>query len=100
MKSKETRYYSLKVGISECEPHHPLQVLGILQQQINTFNVDETKKIPVLFALVVELVDTPVLEAGAERHESSSLSWGTKYRLYGEIVYHSSLRNLRSRLES
>ena len=24
------------------------------------------------------MVDTPVLEAGAERRESSSLSWGTK----------------------
>ena len=29
-------------------------------------------------AQVVELVDTPVLEAGAERRESSSLSLGTK----------------------
>ena len=29
-------------------------------------------------AQVVELVDTPVLEAGVERRESSSLSLGTK----------------------
>ena len=28
---------------------------------------------------MVELVDIPVLEAGAERHASSSLAWGTKY---------------------
>ena len=32
----------------------------------------------VISAQVVELVDTPVLEAGVERRESSSLSLGTK----------------------
>ncbi len=31
-------------------------------------------------ALVVELADTPDLGSGAEKHESSSLSWGTKYK--------------------
>ena len=31
-------------------------------------------------APMVELVDIPVLEAGAERHASSSLAWGTIYK--------------------
>ena len=32
---------------------------------------------------MVELVDIPVLEAGAERHASSSLAWGTKLKGVG-----------------
>ena len=40
-------------------------------------------------ALMVELADTPVLEAGTVRCESSSLSWGTSSkRECGEIGRH------------
>jgi hypothetical protein len=33
-----------------------------------------------IIAPMVELADTPVLEAGAARHGSSSLPWGTKIK--------------------
>ena len=42
-------------------------------------------------ALVVELVDTPVLEAGAEMRESSSLSLGTKLWRRGRVAEGTSL---------
>lgn len=39
-----------------------------------------------IYALVVELVDTLVLEASAERHRSSSLLGGTKLvERYNEV---------------
>ena len=40
---------------------------------------------------MVELVDTPVLEAGAEMRESSSLSLGTKNWKRGRVVEGTSL---------
>ena len=42
-------------------------------------------------ALVVELVDTLVLEASDASHESSSLSWGTKVWRRGRVAEGTSL---------